>query len=104
MHSTNVSSFRDGSFAVYAEVKDGLFTHVPKGMSMEEAATLGVGCTTVGQGVYQTRIPVLIYGGSAATGTLAIQFAKLSGLTVTATASKRHHAILKEFGADAGFD
>ena len=55
---------------------------------MKEAATLGVGITTVGQGLYQSLqipwpgspakepFPLLIYGGSTATGSLAIQFAK----------------------------
>ena len=42
--------------------------------------------------------------GSTATGTLAIQFAKLSGLTVVATASPHNHALVKELGADAVFD
>ena len=59
-------------------------------MSFEETATLGVGLTTVGQTLYMTLglpLPgekplegetfILIYGGSTATGTLAIQFAKL---------------------------
>jgi NADPH:quinone reductase-like Zn-dependent oxidoreductase len=58
-------------------------------VTFEEAATLGVGVTTVGQGLYQSlglplppaKVPeptsILIYGGSTATGTLAIQYAKL---------------------------
>lgn len=58
-------------------------------MAFEEAATLGVGILSVGQSLYQSlqlplpsapakkEFPVLIYGGSTATGTLAIQFAKL---------------------------
>ena len=77
---------------------------------------MGVGITTVGQGLYQSLklplptepskdgTPVLIYGGSTATGTLAIQFAKLSGLTVVTTASSRNHPLCKELGADAVFD
>lgn len=62
---------------------------IPDDMSFEEAATLGAGIVTMGQGLYQSlglplpddpakeAIPVLIYGGSTATGSLAIQFAKL---------------------------
>jgi NADPH:quinone reductase-like Zn-dependent oxidoreductase len=58
-------------------------------ISFEEGATLGVGITTVGQGLFQDLglpLPpakvqeptsILIYGGSTATGTLAIQYAKL---------------------------
>jgi len=59
-------------------------------MTFEETATLGVGITSVGQSLYMTMglpLPgekgpestefILIYGGSSATGTLAIQYAKL---------------------------
>ena len=79
----------DGSFAEYAMVKDGHIAKIPDGMSFEDTATLGVGVTTVGQSLYftlklplptepaKTPFPVLIYGGSTATGTLAVQYAKL---------------------------
>lgn len=62
---------------------------IPDTLSFEDAATLGAGIITMGQSLYQSlglplpnnpskeNIPVLIYGGSTATGTLAIQFAKL---------------------------
>ena len=50
------------------------------------------------------KIPILIYGGSTATGIYGIQFAKLSGLTVLATASPRNHEYLKSLGADHVFD
>jgi NADPH:quinone reductase-like Zn-dependent oxidoreductase len=70
-------------------VKDGHAAKIPNGMSFEDTATLGVGVTTVGQALYmtlklplptepaKTSFPILIYGGSTATGTLAIQYAKL---------------------------
>ena len=70
-------------------VKDGHLAKIPDGMSFEDAATLGVGITTVGQSLYmtlnlplptepaKTPFPILIYGGSTATGILAIQYAKM---------------------------
>ncbi len=79
----------DGAFAEFAMVKDGHIVKIPNGLSFEEAATLGTGVTTVGQSLYMTMklplpteptkasFPILIYGGSTATGTLAIQYAKL---------------------------
>ena len=85
-------------------------------MSFEDAATLGVGITTVAQGLYQELglpLPpakvqeptsVLIYGGSTATGTLAIQFAKQSGCEVIATASPHNFDLLRKMGADQVFD
>ena len=70
-------------------VRDGHLARIPDFLTFEGAATLGVGVTTVGQALYmtlklplptepaKTPFPVLIYGGSTATGTLAIQYAKL---------------------------
>jgi NADPH:quinone reductase-like Zn-dependent oxidoreductase len=83
----------------------------PDSLSFEEAATLGVGITTVGQGLYQSlKLPlpgkpsskktsILVYGGSTATGSLAIQFAKLSGLQVIATCSPHNFEYIKSLGA-----
>lgn len=74
--------------------------HIPPNLSFSEAATLPSGITTVGLALYkylelpfppldllaqktevekkeQEKRFILIYGGSTATGTLAIQFAKL---------------------------
>ncbi|TVY12834.1 Protein TOXD, partial [Lachnellula arida] len=111
-HGSNTNNHEDGTFAEHIMVKADLCMKVPHTLSMEQAATLGTGITTVGQALYQslglplptptptpipTRepphtqaapskstppLPILIYGGSTATGILAIQFAKLSGLTV----------------------
>jgi len=70
-------------------VKDGHLAKIPEGKSFEETASLGAGVTTVGQALYHNlKLPwptepaeepflILIYGGSTATGTLAIQHAKL---------------------------
>lgn len=69
-----------------------------------------------GQGLYRTLglpLPndtrkdsqaILIHGGSTATGIYGIQFAKLSGLKVIATASPHNFDYLKSLGADAVFD
>lgn len=88
-HGSNNSELEDGTFAEYIVVKGDLQLPIPPQMSFEDASTLGVGFHTVGQGMYQSLKlplpsepakepqPILIYGGSTATGTLAIQFAKL---------------------------
>jgi Zinc-binding dehydrogenase len=47
---------------------------------------------------------VLIHGGSTATGIYGIQFARLSGYKVVATASPHNFDYLKELGAEQVFD
>ena len=83
------NNHEDGGYAEIAMVKDGHLAKIPEGMSFEDTAAMGAGVTTVGQALYldlklptpekpaEKPFPVLIYGGSTATGTLAIQYAKL---------------------------
>ena len=115
-HGGNQVNHEDGSFAEYIVAKGDVQIKIPDNMSFEEASTLGVGVTTCGQALYQSlELPlpnkpatqktyVLIYGGSTATGALAIQYAKLSGLTVATTCSPRNFDYVKSLGADAAFD
>lgn len=90
-HGANITNPDDGVFAEYAAVKGDLQMRIPRGLSFEDASTMPLGLITVGQGLFQkalqldmpavgkksNSIPVLIYGGATATGTLAIQLAKL---------------------------
>lgn len=115
-HGVNSANKEDGCFAQYALSKGDVQMKVPDSLSTEDAATLGVGVTTVGQGLYQSLklplptepakqpFPVLIYGASTATGTLAVQYAKLSGLEVIAICSPHNWDLVKSLGADATFD
>ena len=48
--------------------------------------------------------PILIYGGSTATGSLAIQFSKLSGCQVLTTCSPSNFEYVTKLGADKVFD
>ena len=89
VHGGNQYQPEDGAFAERIMVKADIQIRIPDSMSFEEAAALGVGVVTCGQGLFQqmglnlpsqpdtARDTVLIYGGSSATGTLGIQFAKL---------------------------
>lgn len=115
-HGSNQSNLEDGAFAEHIVAKSQLATKIPDSLSFEAASTLGCGITTVAQGLYQSLalpwptepatkpFPILIYGGSTATGTLAIQFAKLSGLTVITTCSPKNFDLVKRYGADHVFD
>jgi NADPH:quinone reductase-like Zn-dependent oxidoreductase len=89
VHGSNQGRPNNAAFQEYVYAKEGVTVHIPEHMSFEDAATFGVGILTVGQGMYQEmpipwpnnplkeKIPILIYGGSSATGALGIQFAKL---------------------------
>ncbi|KAL1862211.1 hypothetical protein Plec18170_001036 [Paecilomyces lecythidis] len=115
-HGANQSQLEDGAFGEYNVVKEGLAIVIPKNLSDVEAATIGLGLATVGQGLYQSlQLPfptepiketqyILIYGGATATGMLGVQFAKLSGYTVVTTCSPDNFAYIKSLGADAVFD
>lgn len=118
VHGSNAVRHNGGAFAQYIIAKGDLQMLIPESMSFEAAATFGVGLTTVGQNLYQSmELPfpgnqssesddtnILIYGGATATGTLAIQLAKLSGLRVVTTCSEANRSFMFELGADAVFD
>jgi NADPH:quinone reductase-like Zn-dependent oxidoreductase len=107
---------QDGCFAEYAVGLGFGTAKLPKSWSITDGSTLGVSVTTVGQGLYQSLglplpekatqsgTPLLIYGGSTATGIYAIQYAKLSGCKVAVTCSPHNFELVKSLGADAAFD
>ncbi|RYP62417.1 hypothetical protein DL771_009752 [Monosporascus sp. 5C6A] len=100
-----------GSFAEYLIAKGDVHIKVPDNLSDEEAATPGISITTVGQGLYESLklplptepvaepYPILIHGGSTATGILGIQSVKPSGLRVITTCSPRNSDYLWSLGA-----
>lgn len=109
----------DGTFAEYIIAKGDICILLPDSISFAEAATLGVGMVTIALGLYKvlgmpfptepkSRLQppsyLLIYGGSTASGTMAIQFAKLSGQTVITTCSPRNFDLVKNLGADLVLD
>ena len=80
-----------GCFAELTPAHGDFCFPIPKNISEAQAATLGVGVSTIAVSFYQDMglplpdedpgfgkgKPFLIYGGSTATGLMAIQFAKL---------------------------
>lgn len=80
-HGVNAIEPEDGCFAEYCVAKGDVQLKIPDNVSDEDACTLGVGISTVGQGLYQSlglplpgeekaNVPLLVYGGSTATGSL----------------------------------
>lgn len=89
VHGGNMYQPEDGAFAESIVAKADVQMRIPALMSFQEAASLGVGVVTCGQGLFQQMglsLPwislgrgdtVLVYGGSSATGSLGIQFLRL---------------------------
>lgn len=88
----NDANHETGSFARYIISHGDLAMRIPDSVSWEAASTVPVAVGTVGIGMFQLmglplpraddntktdNSPIFIYGGSTATGSIAIQFAKL---------------------------
>lgn len=79
----------DGAFANFIVAKGDIAMHIPSNLTYTSAAALPSGLGTVALGLYQhlgLSLPpatvdgsewLFVYGGSSATGSLAIQYAKL---------------------------
>ncbi|KAF5651444.1 zinc-binding oxidoreductase [Fusarium sp. NRRL 25303] len=115
-HGANLVNPDDGAFAEVISVIGDLQMRMPDSLSFQQAATLGLGTGTVGQGLFQKSLelrlpsaaapdvtrndePVLIYGGGSATGALGIQFAKEAGYTVITVCTTDHFDYAKSLGA-----
>lgn len=123
-HGGNDANPETGAFARYIAVKADIQLHIPDNVSFEAACTIGVGIGTAGYALYnvlglpfpenarevtdkkkdEATNTILIYGGSTATGTLAIQLARLSGWKVITTCSPNNFDLVKDRGADEVFD
>jgi nucleoside-diphosphate-sugar epimerase len=92
VHGSNPDDHESGSFAQYVLAAADFVLKVPAGMSPQQAATLGTGLLTGCMALWSSleipatpddpargnmKIPVLVYGGSTSSGTIAIQLLKL---------------------------
>ncbi|KAI0808886.1 GroES-like protein [Xylaria sp. FL0064] len=105
----------NGAFAEYIRVRPEMLLRVPQGedgralLLLEQAATLGVGVMTnimrsTPDAPAEKPFPVLVYGGSTATGTMATQLLRLSGLLPVATYSPRNFDLVRARGTAAALD
>ncbi|KAF2797427.1 zinc-binding dehydrogenase [Melanomma pulvis-pyrius CBS 109.77] len=120
IHGSNPAEPGNGAFAEYLRAHAQLVYKVPDGMQLREAAALGVGLLTAALSLWDAlRLPaspekplasasppvyVLVYGASTASGTMALQLLKLSGITPIATCSPRNFSLVKSYGASHVFD
>ncbi|KAK6846352.1 hypothetical protein PG987_001540 [Apiospora arundinis] len=115
VHGCSVNPTR-GAFAEYAVTDSTLVYPIPDKMSYQDAAVVPLAFATAVQALFQrlklpepskpakSAFPILINGGTSSVGKYAVQLAKMAGLFVVATASKRNHELLKQLGADATVD
>ncbi|KAL0943838.1 enoyl reductase [Colletotrichum truncatum] len=104
-----------GAFAEYNVTRGRTWMKVPDSWTIEAAASLPVGVSTAGLAMKLLGIPlpgepavepatVLVYGGSTATATIAMQLIRMAGCTPIATCSPKHFDLAKRNGAAEVFD
>jgi NADPH:quinone reductase len=100
---------KGGFYAEYVAVKADHVGRVPQRLDLREAGAVPCTGLTALQGINYLRLDegatVLIFGGSGAVGTLAIQFARQRQARVLATASGQDAVdLVLELGAEAAID
>jgi NADPH:quinone reductase-like Zn-dependent oxidoreductase len=100
---------RDGSYAEYVVVRESEVALKPKSIDHVTAAAIPLASLTALQALFDaakltTGQTVLIHGAAGGVGTFAVQFAKLKGARVIATASEKNHKFLRSLGADEMID
>jgi len=104
-----LDDFRIGAFAEFVPVKEASLALKPKGLTMEEAASIPLVALTAWQALIakanlKRGQKVFIQAGSGGVGTFAIQLAKHLGATVATTTSTTNVALVKNLGADVVID
>lgn len=104
-----LDDFRIGALAEFVPVKEASLALKPKGLTMEEAASIPL----VGLTAWQALVTkadlrkgqkVFIQAGSGGVGTFAIQLAKHLGASVATTTSTTNVALVRSLGADVVVD
>jgi NADPH2:quinone reductase len=95
-----------GFYGEYVAVPADHIAHIPGGIGMSEAGILAISGLSALQGIddilrLKAGDTLIIHGATGGVGTLAIQFAKLRGVKVLATASSDDGlALARRLGAD----
>ena len=121
-HGSNPGNPENGAFATYIRAPAGLTMRLTPAAKLtpEQAATLATALATCTLSLWsadalallpstpeqpaEKPLPVLVYGGSTATGTVAIQLLRLSGLEPITTCSPHNFDLVRSRGAGAVFD
>jgi NADPH:quinone reductase-like Zn-dependent oxidoreductase len=100
---------RMGGLAERVAADETVLARKPKSLGFEEAAALPLVTLTALQALREAAHlepgqRVLIHAGAGGLGSVAIQLAKIMGLHIITTASKKNHAFVVELGADEVID
>jgi NADPH:quinone reductase-like Zn-dependent oxidoreductase len=122
VHGSNPAQRDNGAFAEYVRARADMIYRLRGSLSLSEAATLGTALSTCTMALWgeqalaldctpqnaapncSQQVPVLVYGASTATGTIAIQLLRLSGYEPIVTCSPRNFDLCRSRGARAVFD
>jgi NADPH:quinone reductase-like Zn-dependent oxidoreductase len=101
--------YERGAYAEYTLASLRELAIRPKSLPEDQAACLGVAALTAWQGLFdhgrlRKGQRVLIHGAAGGVGHFAVQFAKVHGATVIATAGRRDMAWVRNLGADQVID
>jgi NADPH2:quinone reductase len=100
---------RSGSYAEYEAVPAAIVAPKPAALTHVEAAAIPLAGGTAWEAIVRRLAlrpgeSVLIHGGAGGVGSFAVQFAKVSGAYVLATAGPANQERLRELGADVPLD
>lgn len=100
---------RNGTYAEYVAVDEGLVALMPDNVSFSEAAAVPLACQTAWQALVETTQVkqgdrVLVHAASGGVGSFAVQIAKYKGAHVAATCGAANTALVKSLGADEVID
>lgn len=103
------TEFNLGTYAEYLKInEDNVITHLPAGISYEEAASVPFGTLTslhfLRKGNINKGDKVLVYGASGSLGTAGVQLAHYFGAEVTGICSTSNIDLVKSLGADRVID
>lgn len=110
VHAYEFTGSGGGFYAEYVSVAERSAGHPPRHLSLRESGAMAATGLTALQGVdgavrLRRGETVIVHGASGGVGTLAVQFAKLRGARVIATATGRDGmALARRLGADEAVD
>jgi NADPH2:quinone reductase len=102
-------TIQHGTYAQFITVPEDLVVHIPKTLSLKQAASIPLTALTSWQALFnfaklQAHETVMVLGAAGGVGGMAVQMAHWAKGTVYATARSENHPYILGLGADKVFD